>query len=749
MHWMEILKDTRYPDIRLITKSETISLPANDDEKWNKHLTIESKTNEFIQSIKDGNYQNKGISATISILEKWRDEEDSFRFSPRVRDIYSLGGPSNPNTKEMVKSRIDRIINEVLPILKDKIKEINQERGKGKATISSKTTKEDLVGILDGFDSKKEKEKEDILFTLNSLSKNKRAEFTPLLTQNYPNIRVYLREANHPAFTVKTSDLVNFQDSKVESTYDKIRRYYVTTEVDLSSHNFNRTEKGRWFKDFTDTKGEVIREYIRSISNKPKSENKPLPIWEMFGEISEEQEVTLTKENWSISGQINNVKARDYFSIVKEVTKSPNEIFRPKKMLNFNKREWRNTRPIMVELLSPDFNIEETMAENFIEGMKSRSTFSRNALRNFIALQIWEASINPEAGSRNEELKLQLVPGQRSNASVSPNQYSKYKDKILSSLNGKKREVYNNALREHQEISNVNAEMSRSISASKLEMIESLATTDAKVKMIKASPESLTDEEKQLTYKALSVLENEEIDDLVDNLNFESLNFKEVSKDGVTYFHIPKGNPVKIINDLFREGANDDNFKGLYDKISQRAKQDKKSTDIDLSGLSEKYDFSSMMNLEKFSGLEKYIAEIIYTSLLSNNPKSLHDIVMQTTNYKPAEGSLDFLEVVAGIKLLGNRYSHTKANQMDTLSEQIKPLDDVSEIKSETPPYVEKIKKFTETLKGIIPEIRSGLILGVQERIEDIIEHPHKYQKKKEDILSTLEKRGLIQVVKE
>ena len=749
MHWMEVLKDTRYPDIRLITKSETISLPANDDEKWNKHLITESKTNEFIQSIKDGNYQNKGISATISILEKWRDEEDSFRFSPRVRDIYSLGGPSNPNTKEMVKSRIDRIINEVLPILKDKIKEINQERGKGKATISSKTTKEDLVGILDDFDSKTEKEKEDILFTLNSLSKNKRAEFTPLLTQNYPNIRAYLREANHPAFTVKTSDLVNFQDSKVESTYDKIRRYYVTTEVDLSSHNFNRTKRGRWFKDFTDTKGEVIREYIKSISNKPKSENKPLPIWEMFGEISEEQEATLTKENWSISGQINNVKARDYFSIVKEETKKRNEIFRPKKMLDFKPREWRNTRPIMVELLSPDFNIEETMVENFIEGMKSRSTFSRNALRNFIALKIWEASINPEAAKRNPELSLQLVPGQSSNASVSPNQYSKYKDKILSSLNGEKREVYNNTLREHQEISDINAEMSRSISASKLEMIESLATTDAKIKMIENNPKSLTDEEKQLVSKALDVLENEEIDDLVDNLNFESLNFKEVSKDGVTYFHIPKGNPVEIINDLFREGANDDNFKGLYDEISQRAKENKRSTDIDLSGLSEKYDFSSMMNLEKFSGLEKYIAEIIYTSLLSNNPKSLHEIVMQTTDYKPAEGSLDFLEVVAGIKLLGNRYSDTKANQMDTISGQIKPLDDVSEIKSETPPYVEEIKKFTETLKGIIPEIRSGLILDVQERIEDIIEHPHKYQKKKEDILSALEKRGLIQVVKE
>lgn len=63
----------------------------------------------------------------------------------------------------------------------------------------------------------------------------------------------------------------------------------------------------------------------------------------------------------------------------------------------------------MVELLSPDFNIEETMVENFIEGMKSRSTFSRNALRNFIALQIWEASINPEAARRNPKLSLQLV----------------------------------------------------------------------------------------------------------------------------------------------------------------------------------------------------------------------------------------------------------------------------------------------------------------------------------------------------
>ena len=733
MHWMEVLKDTRYPDIRLITKSETIPLPADKGGRWASHLITDGLTNKFIQSIKDGNYQNKGISSTISMLEKWRDKEDSFKYLPQVRDIYSLGGSSNPNTKEMVKSRIDRIINEVLPILKDKRKTIKTT---AKATISSKTTKEDLVGILDDFDSKTEKEKEDILFTLNSLSKNKRAEFTPLLTQNYPNIRAYLREANHPAFTVKTSDLVNFQDSKVESTYDKIRRYYVTTEVDLSSHNFNRTKRGRWFKDFTDTRGEVIREYIKSISNKPKSENKPLPIWEMFGEISEEQEVTLTKENWSISGQINNVKARDYFSIVKEETKKRNEIFRPKKMLGFKPREWRNTRPIMVELLSPDFNIEKTMAENFIEGMKSRSTFSRNALRNFIALQIWEASINPEAyGQRkNKELRLQLVPGQSSNASVSPNQYSKYKDKILSSLNGEKREVYNNALREHQEISDVNAEMSRSISASKLEMIESLAT------------------EKD---EALDVLDNPEIDDLVDNLNFESLNFQEYNKDGVTYFHIPKGKPkgmdetyVEIINNLFSVGANDDNFKVLYDKISQKAKQDKKSTDIDLSRLSEKYDFSSMMNLEKFNGLEKYIAEIIYTSLLSNNPKSLHDIIMQT-NYDIARGSLDFLEVVAAIKLVGNRYSPSKANQMDTLSEKIKPLDDVSEIKSETPPYVEEIKKFTEILKGIIPEIRSELILDVQERIEDIIEHPHKYQKKKEDILSALEKRGLIQVVKE
>lgn len=105
--------------------------------------------------------------------------------------------------------------------------------------------------------------------------------------------------------------------------------------------------------------------------------------------------------------------------------------------------------------------------------------------------------------------------------------------------------------------------------------------------------------------------------------------------------------------------------------------------------------------------------------------------------------------MVAAIKLVGNRYSPSKANQMDTLSEKIKPLDDVSEIKSETPPYVEEIKKFTEILKSIIPEIRSELILDVQERIEDIIEHPHKYQKKKEDILSALEKRGLIQVVKE
>lgn len=128
MHWMEVLKDTRYPDIRLITKSETIPLPADKGGRWASHLITDGLTNKFIQSIKDGNYQNKGISSTISMLEKWRDKEDSFKYLPQVRDIYSLGGSSNPNTKEMVKSRIDRIINEVLPILKDKEKQLKLQQ---------------------------------------------------------------------------------------------------------------------------------------------------------------------------------------------------------------------------------------------------------------------------------------------------------------------------------------------------------------------------------------------------------------------------------------------------------------------------------------------------------------------------------------------------------------------------------------------------------------------------------------------
>ena len=742
MHWMEVLKDTRYPDIRLITKSETIPLPADKGGIWAGHLMTEGMTNKFIQSIKGGNYQNKGISATISKLQEWKDDEGSFADISDIANIYRL--PDSLSNYDDVKNRVDKIVNEVLSILKIKFKEIKTT---AKPTISSKMTEEELSNILDNFDEKPDEEKKDILNQLNGLSKDARIKFKNFLTQNYgQSMREYLRETKTPAFNVK-------DEGKTESIqqvgYDKIKRIGFTSSEDFSKLKYNKTERGTWFKDFTiDTDANEIRAQIQQIDpTYKKYDSRSHPLWFMFGGVSKEEEGTLTQKQWAISEPFGTEKTKIYLNLIKgSLGNKRDSPFRTKKMKDKGRiktRSWENISNILIELLSPSFDIEETMVENFIINMKSRTFLSKEVLREDIVLKIWKDSLDNKI---NSDYYLQLIDDQPDNAGLTQNDYSKYRSKILSSLRGDKVTLYDKMTDQY----NVAFKLTNSLSQAKMEMLGIL----------------LVPEEHERFEDNLLRLD-EDIDDLIDELKggregskvlelLETTASEHTFPDkGITVFMFPKGKNnqerLTIIDEIFETGKQDDEFMDIYRLINAEKKEAKQSTDIDISKIIEEQpkelDISSIVDLKSFNGLEKDMAIIVYTVLLSENPISLDNILFRS-DMIITEGALELRSVLTQLMLAGNRYSSDNATKIRELLEKIQPID-ISKFTSDSPPYVEEIKQVTKLLKDLIPDVRTKITEDVEEKVKDIVKHPHIYQKYSSkkintDILQILEKKGLI-----
>ena len=722
MHWMEVLKDTRYPDIRLITKSETIPLPANVGGRWQPYLINDSKAEEFIQLIKDGKYETKGIIATISILKQWRDDKLSFDDIPEISSIYREIY-QDQHIADM-KVRIDKIIREVLPILEAKLKE---SKTTTKPTVSSSMTEEGFANLLDGFENKSDNEKEDIIEQLSTLSKDTRTKFRGFLTENYADVVVpYLKQSTLPTFTLKEDTETGPEDV----TYDKLKEVSFSSSEDFSTLNYQKMNN-TWVKNFTkSTPNNLISSQIQELDSSVKLDIRSHRLWVLFG--GQEHKEKIEKEKWSLSGNIDVRKAKLYFETIATAGKAsgPRSNLRPEKLLRKRVDSWKDKRKIILEILSPDFKIEDKMFENFMMDFKNRVTFSDDAVRYFTIRQIWNHSLNPE----KKNSKYYVVLEGEDNSGLNDSDYEKYKPEIESLLRGDKVDL----IRETNQKRKSWTELSNALSHTKIKMLE----------------EILTDADDD---EVSAILENKEIRSIYNELlgeksgkdKFQSIQsrLQEKTVRGVTYFTMPESRDKNLIINLFREGKGNKNF----DKISEEINVDVRdtegqSTDADILEIKGNYDLTLGFKLDKFSDTEELLARIAYMGLIKENPESLDDILFQSdTNL--IRGTLDLKEVIANILSIAVSYSNDKRAEIVKISEQIKPTENIEElILSDDPPYVEEIKKIYAILTQIIPEIRKGLIDDVQNKIKDIITYPESY-KNHSKLISILESKEIIQVV--
>tara|TARA_R100000664_G_scaffold10275_1_gene17011 strand:- start:22487 stop:24658 length:2172 start_codon:yes stop_codon:yes gene_type:complete len=722
---MEVLKDTRYPDIRLITKSETIPLPANVGGRWQPYLINDSKAEEFIQLIKDGKYETKGITATISTLKQWRDDRLSFDDIPEISSIYREIY-QDQHIADM-KVRIDKIINEVLPILETKLKE---SKTTAKPTVSSSMTEEGFANLLDGFENKSDNEKEDIIEQLSILSKDTRTKFRDFLTENYADVVVpYLKQSTLPTFTLKEDTETGPEDV----TYDKLKEVSFSSSKDFNTLNYQKMNN-TWVKNFTkSTPNNLISSQVQQLDSSVKLDIRSHRLWILFGGQEAKEKVTETK--LSLSGNIDAEKARLYFVKIAGPNTKITSSLRPDKLKpNVRRKDnWKDKRRVIMELLSPDFTIDDKMFKDFIGDMKGRTTLSDDMITAFTMRKVWLDSV----GQKKDSDYYVILEGEDNSGLDEEKDWPKYKDTIRNLLMSDKRKLVRELENKNRSLSKLND----SLSAAKIEFLKLFLDPDEDDKI---EISKILNNNKIISNLYRELLGNKTAEDKLKSIEDRLV---ETTFDNVTYFLMPKSNDRSLIIDFFREGMRDTNFTNLYSEIEEDVKEEGKSLDIDIQKIKGDYDFSTDFNLDKFSGVEKYMAEIAYMGFLKKKPENLADILFDTDTTL-IQGALDLTEIVSNILSLAVGYSKDKRNRIFTISEEVEPTENIEDlILSNEPPYEQEIKEISKLLEDIVPEIRQGIIKDVEEKVKDIIEHVPTYEKEKKDILNVLRENNMIQVV--
>tara|TARA_R100000808_G_C2155473_1_gene168120 strand:- start:22232 stop:24403 length:2172 start_codon:yes stop_codon:yes gene_type:complete len=722
---MEVLKDTRYPDIRLITKSETIPLPANVGGRWQPYLINDSKAEEFIQLIKDGKYETKGITATISTLKQWRDDRLSFDDIPEISSIYREIY-QDQHIADM-KVRIDKIINEVLPILETKLKE---SKTTAKPTVSSSMTEEGFANLLDGFENKSDNEKEDIIEQLSILSKDTRTKFRDFLTENYADVVVpYLKQSTLPTFTLKEDTETGPEDV----TYDKLKEVSFSSSKDFNTLNYQKMNN-TWVKNFTkSTPNNLISSQVQQLDSSVKLDIRSHRLWILFGGQEAKEKVTETK--LSLSGNIDAEKARLYFVKIAGPNTKITSSLRPDKLKpNVRRKDnWKDKRRVIMELLSPDFTIDDKMFKDFIGDMKGRTTLSDDMITAFTMRKVWLDSV----GQKKDSDYYVILEGEDNSGLDEEKDWPKYKDTIRNLLMSDKRKLVRELENKNRSLSKLND----SLSAAKIEFLKLFLDPDEDDKI---EISKILNNNKIISNLYRELLGNKTGEDKLKSIEDRLV---ETTFDNVTYFLMPKSNDRSLIIDFFREGMRDTNFTNLYSEIEEDVKEEGKSLDIDIQKIKGDYDFSTDFNLDKFSGVEKYMAEIAYMGFLKKKPENLADILFDTDTTL-IQGALDLTEIVSNILSLAVGYSKDKRNRIFTISEEVEPTENIEDlILSNEPPYEQEIKEISKLLEDIVPEIRQGIIKDVEEKVKDIIEHVPTYEKEKKDILNVLRENNMIQVV--
>ena len=617
MHWTEVLKKTRYPDMRLITKNENVKLPSNNLTLWANHLSSEGNSNAFITAIKNGNFENKGIVKTIEFLQKYKGDYGSINREPEIGQLHL----NDKNKMGEIEKRLKEIVKETLPVLKLKMQETKTTR---KPTVSSSMTEEKLIQLLDNFYEKTDEEQKEIYKKLMSLSRDVIQKFYPFLRQNYGS--------SNPEFP-------NIKNDLVEEEYDKIKAITITTTSDLGSLGYEKKGAKSWVKYEKSPDKSVIYDEVVKKDESIDSKNIDIrshPLWVMFSGQDDEK---IEAMKYKIKDGFSTEDARKYLTLIRRYN-FPRGVLPKGVPTDVDYNEYQQLAKLLSPLLSDTYkDYDDNLISDFLDDVKENVYLNDEALKDYYVREIYDKRDDP-----SYPLYVKNIKGS----------FNENKSKIKDLLNGELSGEYSNIKRNY----NVAKKLNQSVSTSEKEVIEAfIENPDSKI--------------------ALAIMKDPELKEIVSSLR--DIKYTPQKYKDKDIFIVRPNSLVDEVKEFFNFNSVKLKLRRENRKIRDKRKAEGETTDTesldDFKNNLPQVQVQDLPVLDEFQeGVEKDTALLFYT-LINDEQKDFVEILTGEVNFKL---ELTPERILNGIVLLSTRY-YDDDEDLDSLIKNISKGDFSSE----------------------------------------------------------------------
>jgi len=683
---------------QLLHKAKII-LPQNNDSIWaNQVLVTDSLTDKFITAIKNKDFKTDGIDSTIAELRFWEENPKRNPFTHREISLLYQERSMGISFSQLV-NRVNRILDEALPKLVDF--RSGQKGAGGKKSRKYDISKESISSVLDSFEELSKGEQNFYLKHWNNSFSNKSilGKYQPYLTQKYSSmIKPFLRQTTLAESGISEHDIL-LLDARVVT---------LLSEDDLSKFNFNNYKKGGW--KITVSKNDIKSLRHKLVNNDIQFKTfrgTGIPIVRVFGLV---KGVDLKDTEYLVTQSFNSSSAVTYLNIIS----TQKDLFLPHTLKLAKKssglRKTHNFINKYLQGILDDKYELETFAEEFIKDAKKLAK-SDAYLKHNSAILVFNAGIKGDTSSEWYWKDFEKVSFDKVRAAI-------YKE--LSARDGKFKEKFDAIV---EKFNKDKEAFEKGITPSQKAFIELLIEEDIE-------------------------------DDLFDGLKDKKL--IQQLKDNPPRFH-PK--PIKFggesftlfvsvekefimsVFDMVDNLPDDLNLKQEWEDTQQEDEEVEQQISAFLETQAQEYEGN--FNEEDFSSeLEKLIAEIIYTTLESN--ERLDDVLSGESVFaRNVTDGFNFTDLVNSIILLNGVYKTG-----DSLSKIIVNMEENKN--EETFNLVNEIKEFTKTFKSSLPKLRSVITEDVKQQVQDVAEHPLHYKREMKktgtNIFSKLKSSNIIEV---
>ena len=779
--WVETLKKST-GFIRLFNDKGKVYLPyfpKFDRDKSNKYwafiLESDGNTKTFIDAVKTGKFASKGtrddetgINRTIDKLEYFKIDINRYKEIDEITDLTD--DPNKDIIPDEIRSRLQSIIDEVLPFLQKHLDKKRSRKPKEKPVgadrITVNTNKhitlEWITETLEDFfptwnDNQKKRYLENLNDYLDRIKKEKWNDLKGDLVQNFPHISKNIQNYGwHKYRKVQIWD----KDMPKEEEEIKARRKEGLKELGF-------TERVRFGKTILETdylEGNELKRIkydAQDIIGKIPSDKK-MPIFQLWGSIEAHQDV----EPQYVKRQKEKAKIREAKKDWKgdrtertpyiDPMKDPKtQTKRPEIEPGFvSTTEWKVKSSFTAEDAEKYL---KTIAETTTRGLfrdigigsvkdvwvpeklakvKETSNFLHASIYSLLSKKYEKDVLDgtmaieflrdlQDMRFSSEETRLNYTAEHKVWANrynkdspyyveldiSEPAEFKDYKEEIKEKLRSGEDEGGKQYRRDKKRNIDFNERLGKqSITESENEFLTLMLKDTIREKALDRFP----DNEEDYTENQNKI--NEILKKIVTRK--EPLSKKNIKYHlDVPYFYIENEEDFKNIKKLIQLIANEEDsedrftFKGRHNKIIEDNREDMEKKQKQLSevqGVIE-VDFNEgAFNTES----QKNLAKVVYRILVAGEDL---DKRIKGKFLKQNIDSLDNLYNV--IIALQDEYNVDTANDIKEIVETIKPTEDLK-LMSDSPEYKDEIIKLSDTIEDILPKLRMAITEDVQKRLE-------------------------------